>query len=128
MSLARAARRRVWPSPDHRQRMIVLKSAQDIDSMRHAGRVVAEVLEKMRDMARPGVTTAELDRAATALIEKRGGHPTFKGYRGYPANICTMINHELVHGIPSARRRLKEGDILGLLKTFSRCRHDLISE
>jgi len=82
--------------------------------MRYAGRIVAEALEKMRDMARPGVTTAEIDRAATALIEKRGGRPTFKGYRGYPANICTMINHELVHGIPSARRRLKEGDILSL--------------
>ena len=82
--------------------------------MRYAGRIVAEALEKMRDMARPGVTTAEIDRAATGLIEKRGGRPTFKGYRGYPANICTMINHELVHGIPSARRRLNEGDILSL--------------
>jgi len=82
--------------------------------MRHAGRIVAEVLEKMRELARPGVTTAELDRAARALIEQRGGRPTFKGYRGYPANICTMINHELVHGIPSVRRRLKEGDILSL--------------
>jgi len=82
--------------------------------MRQAGRIVAEVLETMRELARPGVTTAEIDRAASALIEQRGGRPTFNGYRGYPANICTMINHELVHGIPSARRRLKEGDILSL--------------
>jgi methionyl aminopeptidase len=94
--------------------MIVLKSTQEIALMRHAGRIVAEVLEKMRDVAQPGVTTAELDQAARVLIEQRGGRPTFKGYRGYPANICTMINHELVHGIPSARRRLKEGDILSL--------------
>lgn len=82
--------------------------------MREAGRIVAEVLELMREKARPGVSTADLDKAAKELIERRGGHPTFKGYRGYPAHICTSINSELVHGIPSGERRLGEGDLLSL--------------
>ena len=82
--------------------------------MRQAGRIVAEVLELMRDRARPGVTTAELDRAAADLIERRGGRSSFKGYRGFPAHICATINDELVHGIPSSRRRLKDGDIVSL--------------
>lgn len=94
--------------------MIVLKTVQEIEWMRQAGRIVAEVLELMRETAKPAVTTADLDRAAKELIERRGGRPTFKGYRGFPAHICTMINHELVHGIPSPKRRLKEGDILSL--------------
>ena len=94
--------------------MIVLKSSQEITLMRQAGRIVAEVLEKIREMARPGVTTADLDRAAAQLIEQRGARSAFKGYRGYPANICTMLNHELVHGIPSPKRYLKDGDILSL--------------
>jgi methionyl aminopeptidase len=68
----------------------------------------------MRERARPGVTTAELDQAASELIVRRGGRPTFKGYRGFPANICATINHELVHGIPNERRRLKDGDIVSL--------------
>lgn len=82
--------------------------------MRQAGRIVAEVLELMRERAQPGVTTGELDRAAAELIVRRGGRPTFKGYRGFPANICATINHELVHGIPSHRRRLKDGDVVSL--------------
>jgi len=94
--------------------MIVLKSPQEIALMRQAGRIVAEVLELMRAMARPGVSTAELDRAAAERMALRGGRSSFRGYRGYPAYICTMINHELVHGIPSNQRRLKEGDILSL--------------
>jgi methionyl aminopeptidase len=94
--------------------MIVLKSPHEIGLMRQAGRIVAEVLEMLSGMAKPGVTTGELDRAAAERIHKRGGRPTFKGYRGYPANICTCVNHELVHGIPSSRRRLNESDILSL--------------
>lgn len=82
--------------------------------MRQAGRIVAETLQVLRAMVKPGGTTGELDRAALELIEKRGGRPTFKGYRGYPAHICTSINHELVHGIPSNTRRLQEGDIVSL--------------
>ncbi|HEY4691212.1 MAG TPA: type I methionyl aminopeptidase [Anaerolineae bacterium] len=94
--------------------MIVLKSSEEIQIMRQAGRIVAEVLETLPGIAKPGVTTAELDQAAKALIEKRGGRPTFKGYRGFPGNICTCVNYELVHGIPSSKRRLKDGDILSL--------------
>ncbi|HJW83319.1 MAG TPA: type I methionyl aminopeptidase [Anaerolineae bacterium] len=93
--------------------MIVLKSQQEIALMREAGRITAEVLQLGREMARPGVTTAEIDRAADELIQKRGGRSAFKGYRGYPAHICTVINSEIVHGIPGLRR-LREGDILSL--------------
>jgi len=81
--------------------------------MREAGRITAEVLQLGREMARPGVTTAEIDRAANELIQRRGGRSAFKGYRGFPAHICTVINSEIVHGIPGPRR-LKEGDILSL--------------
>ena len=81
--------------------------------MREAGRITAEVLQLGREMARPGVTTTEIDRAANELIQRRGGRSAFKGYRGFPAHICTVINSEIVHGIPGPRR-LKEGDILSL--------------
>lgn len=94
--------------------MIVLKSSQEIELMRHAGQIVAEVLATLAAMVKPGVTTGELDRVAAELIQRRGGRPTFKGYHGFPANICTTINYELVHGIPSSKRRLNEGDILSL--------------
>ena len=93
--------------------MIVLKSRHEIALMREAGRITAEVLQLGREMARPGVTTAEIDRAADELIQKRGGRSAFKGYRGYPAHICTVINNEIVHGIPGPRR-LEQGDILSL--------------
>jgi methionyl aminopeptidase len=94
--------------------MIVLKSQQDIVKMREAGRIVAEVLQLMRERVRPGMTTGELDRLAHEHIAKRGGKSAFKGYRGYPAQICTMLNAELVHGIPNDRRVLQEGDVLSL--------------
>jgi methionyl aminopeptidase len=94
--------------------MIVLKSQQEIIVMRQAGRIVAEVLDLLRGMVKPGITTDNLDQAAVERIELRGGRPTFKGYRGYPAHICTSINDELVHGIPSRNRRLQEGDIVSL--------------
>src|SRR3990172_2763851 len=93
--------------------MIVLKSQQEIALMREAGRITAEVLQLGREMARPGVTTAEIDRAANELIQRRGGRSAFKGYRGYPAHICTVINDEIVHGIPGPRK-LKDGDVLSL--------------
>ena len=82
--------------------------------MRQAGRIVAEVLDLLRGMVKLGITTADLNQAAVERIELRGGRPTFKGYRGYPAHICTSINDELVHGIPSRNRRLQEGDIVSL--------------
>ena len=93
--------------------MIVRKSAAEIDRMARAGVVVAETLELVGEHLRPGVTTAELDRLADEHIRSRGGIPTFKGYRGYPASICTSPNEMIVHGIPGAYR-LEEGDILSV--------------
>lgn len=94
--------------------MIVLKSKREIELMRESGRIVAEVLEALRQQVKPGVTTAELDSAAYALITKRKAIPAFKGYRGFPASICASINSEVVHGIPSPKRVLKEGDIISI--------------
>ena len=81
--------------------------------MRQAGRIVAEVLEGLRERVKPGVTTAALDAWAEQLIRRRGGVPSFKGYRGYPASVCISIDAEIVHGIPG-RRRLREGEIVSL--------------
>jgi len=93
--------------------MVVLKSSWELARMRQAGRVVAKVLSALKESARPGVTTAELDSLAYRIITKEKAVPSFKGYRGYPASICTSLNEEIVHGIPSSRR-LQEGDIVGL--------------
>ncbi len=87
------------------------KSPVELARMRQAGRLVAEALQLLGDMAEPGLTTEQLDRAAGDLIRKRGGTPAFKGYRGFPANICASVNEEIVHGIPGPRR-LREGDLL----------------
>jgi len=89
------------------------KSPAELAKMRAAGRVVAEALELVRAQARPSVTTESLDRIVEDLIIRRGCVPAFKGYRGYPATICTSINEQVVHGIPSGRR-LKEGDLLSV--------------
>ncbi|RME50122.1 MAG: type I methionyl aminopeptidase [Caldilineae bacterium] len=94
--------------------MIILKSPHEIALMRQAGRIVAVVLAELKERVRPGLTTAELDRLAEKIIRQHGAVPTFKGYRGFPASITTSINEELVHGIPSRKRRLKEGDILSI--------------
>jgi len=93
--------------------MVVCRTKEEIEKIRRAGRIVAEVLRDLREMAQPGVTTRELDRYAEAKIRARGGIPTFKGYRGFPASICTSINEEVVHGIPSDRK-LRTGDIVGI--------------
>lgn len=93
--------------------MVVCRTRQEIEKIRRAGRIVAEVLRDLRQMAQPGVTTRELDRYAEAKIRSRGAIPTFKGYRGFPASICTSINEEVVHGIPSDRK-LQSGDIVGI--------------
>ncbi|HEY8450449.1 MAG TPA: type I methionyl aminopeptidase [Bacillota bacterium] len=93
--------------------MITIKSAREIEKMRRAGRVVAEVLERLRAEVRPGITTGELDRIAERLIRARGARPAFKGYHGFPASICTSINDEVVHGIPGDRT-LREGDIISI--------------
>lgn len=93
--------------------MIALKSAREIDLMRRSGRVTATVLEELMRAAQPGVTTAELDALAEQGIRQHGGVPTFKGYHGFPASICTSVNDEVVHGIPGSRR-LRDGDLLSI--------------
>lgn len=93
---------------------VVLKSHEEIEKMRRAGRVVREVLELVRDHVKPGATTLDLERVAEAGIKERGARPAFKGYHGYPCVLCTSVNSEVVHGIPSKKRVLKEGDIVSV--------------
>jgi len=93
--------------------MIMKKRADELEKMRRAGRVVGETLEILQKAVRPGVTTAELDEIAEREIRARGAIPSFKGYRGFPATICTSLNSEIVHGIPG-KRVLKEGDLMKL--------------
>jgi methionyl aminopeptidase len=93
--------------------LIIRKSPEEIERMARAGEVVAETLALLGERARPGVTTAELDALADELIRSHGGAPTFKGYRGYPASICTSPNDMVVHGIPGPYP-LAEGDILSV--------------
>ncbi len=90
-----------------------MKSPEEIEKMARAGRIVGEVLESLKDMIQPGVTTREIEVFAEGQIRAKGGVPAFKGYRGYPASICTSVNEEVVHGIPSSRR-LKNGDIVSI--------------
>lgn len=82
--------------------------------MRRAGNIVAEVLLKLKDDIKPGISTNDLDRIAHEYIKKAGAVPTFIGYQGYPKTLCTSINEEVVHGIPAEHRVLKEGDIIGI--------------
>lgn len=91
--------------------MIVRKTASEIEHMRRAGRVVAEALRVLVAAVRPGMTTRDLDAIGEREIRGRGAIPSFKGYRGFPATLCTSINHEVVHGIPG-ERVLKEGDLV----------------
>ncbi|HVU45469.1 MAG TPA: type I methionyl aminopeptidase [Terracidiphilus sp.] len=93
---------------------VVLKSSQEIEKMRRAGHIVREVLETVRGLVKPGVTTFDLEKAADAKIKELGAKPAFKGYHGYPCVLCTSVNSEVVHGIPSVKRVLKEGDIVSV--------------
>ncbi len=93
--------------------MIVCRSKAEIEKIRLSCRIVAEVLDRISRMVEPGITTRQLDSYAEDLILKAGAAPAFKGYRGYPASICTSVNQQVVHGIPSDYR-LKEGDIVGI--------------
>lgn len=93
---------------------VVLKTQQEIEKMRRAGRVVRETLELVRGLVKPGLTTLDLEKAAEAKILELGAKPAFKGYHGYPCVLCTSINGEVVHGIPSPRRVLKEGDVVSV--------------
>ena len=93
--------------------MIIYKSPSEIERMRRAGRITAATIERLIPEVRPGVTTAHLDAIAEAFMRSEGAIPSFKGYRGFPASICTSINEQVVHGIPG-RRALAEGDVLSL--------------
>ena len=94
--------------------MIICRSADELERMRDAGRLVSEVLAELAAIVAPGVTTADLDAVAEKRIGRAGATPAFKGYHGYPATICTSINDEVIHGIPSGRRLLKDGDIISI--------------
>jgi len=94
-------------------RMIILKSREEIEKMRASSRIVAEILQGLKEMVKPGVRTIDLDRYAEEQALRRGAKPAFKGYRGYEHALCTSVNNVVVHGIPSARV-LEAGDILSL--------------
>lgn len=93
---------------------VTIKSEREIQLMRDAGKILAEVHEKLAEMIAPGITTWDIDRKGEELIRGAGCIPSFKGYQGYPASVCVSINDEVVHGIPSKEHRLFEGDIVSL--------------
>ncbi|MEF9917791.1 MAG: type I methionyl aminopeptidase [Eubacterium sp.] len=93
--------------------MITIKSQQEIELMREAGKIVAKCHELIKTKIRPGITTLELDRIAEKFIRDQGAYPTFLGYEGFPKSICASINEEVVHGIPD-NRKLCEGDIISV--------------
>ena len=94
--------------------MIVCKSAAELQKMRRSGHIVRQVLEHVKAMVKPGVTTMELELAAEQKIQELGAKPAFKGYYDYPCVLCTSVNYEVIHGIPSEKRTLKEGDIVSI--------------
>jgi methionyl aminopeptidase len=95
-------------------RQIELKSEKDLEKMRRAGRLAGRVLAELAKAVEPGITTKDLDRLAEKRIREAGAIPTFLGYRGYTATICASVNEEVVHGIPSAKKVLRDGDILSI--------------
>lgn len=94
--------------------MIVRKTSDELDRMARAGAVVARALEEVAAHLAPGHSTADLDRLAEDVIRKHGAIPSFKGYRGFPATLCTSVNHQIVHGIPSEGLVLEEGDVISV--------------
>ncbi len=94
--------------------MIIKKSRSDVDRMAKAGAVVARAHEELIERLRPGMTTLDLDRIAEEVITRSGATPSFKGYRGFPATLCTSPNDQIVHGIPSAEVVLDEGDVISI--------------
>ena len=94
--------------------MINKKSRDEIKRMRHAGHIVALVHQEMKKVVEPGISTKELDNIAMKIIKENRAIPTFLGYNGFPASICTSINEQVVHGIPSENAILKEGDIIAI--------------
>src|ERR1700683_1934658 len=93
---------------------IHLRSAEELEKMHRAGLVVYEVLTALRAIVRPGLPTMALEKFAKKKIGGKPGKPAFKGYRGYPCTLCTSVNSEIVHGIPSPKRKLREGDIVSI--------------
>ena len=93
--------------------MIIGKSKKEIEKMRAAGQLTGLVLQQLREMAEPGISTLEIDRAAEKMIRDAGGLPTFKGYHGFPYSICASVNEQVVHGFPSDYK-LKDGDIFSI--------------
>src|SRR5947209_16251373 len=93
---------------------IVCKSASEIEKMRRSGHIVRQVLDYVKTLAAPGTTTMDLERAAEKRMKDLGAKPAFKGYYDYPCVLCTSVNEEIVHGIPSAKRVLKAGDIVSI--------------
>jgi len=93
---------------------IAIKTAQEIEKMRKSGRVLRQVHDAIRAAVKPGATTMDLEKVAEAKIAELGGKPAFKGYMDYPACLCTSVNNEVIHGIPSHTRRLREGDVVSV--------------
>jgi methionyl aminopeptidase len=94
--------------------VIVCKSPEEIAQMRVAAELVADILDALRPLVQPGVSTLDLDTAAERMAREAGAEPAFKGYQGFPGSLCTSVNDEVVHGIPSASRVLREGDIVSI--------------
>jgi methionyl aminopeptidase len=94
--------------------VIYYKSPREIGFMREGGQILADLVERLAAVVAAGMTTQDIDDEVEAFLRRRGAKPAFKGYRGFPATVCVSINEEVVHGIPSRRRRLREGDIVGL--------------
>jgi methionyl aminopeptidase len=100
------------PKQKKRSRAIEIKSPQEIEIMRQSGKIVATVLKEISELVTPGMTTADLDAIAEKRIREMGATPSFKGYYGFPASICSSINHEVVHGIPDRKKVIRTGDVL----------------
>lgn len=93
--------------------MIPIKSEEDLKMLKKSGEILSKIMQRLQEFVRKGVLTIEIDRLAEELTEQEGAIPAFRGYQGFPANICTSINEEVVHGMPN-QRKLKEGDIISL--------------
>ena len=93
---------------------VTIKTAREVELMREAGRILAQVHDELGKIVRPGISTYEIDKEGEKLIRSFGCEPSFLNYNGYPASICVSVNEEVVHGIPSHKRILKDGDIVSL--------------
>ncbi|MGB3558018.1 MAG: M24 family metallopeptidase, partial [Geitlerinemataceae cyanobacterium] len=100
------------PALKNQRRRIEIKSKREIDIMRQSAKIVATVLKEVSEKIEPGMTTADLDAYAEKRIREMGATPSFKGYYGFPASICASVNNEVVHGIPSAKKTIRLGDVV----------------